>query len=286
MIDKDQHEQIEYAQQRIRQKKRLYNHFVLFLIGSVFLVLINKVFKYGVEYDWFEWAILLWAFLFAIHVFNVFVTQRFMGRDWERNQREKLVHKQQKRIAEMEQEMNAALTPEVSAKKKSRMSQLVMIAAAGKNNELGKDNALPWHLPNDFKRFKRLTTGHTMIMGRKTFESFPKPLINRKHIIISRNKTYSVDHPDCIVVHSLEEAIGSLPKNQVSFVIGGGEIYRQAMPYCDVIELTRVDGTFAADAYFPDIDPHTWELKASEFHPSDAKHPFAFTYETYRRIGS
>lgn len=166
------------------------------------------------------------------------------------------------------------------------MNQLVMIAAAGRNNELGKDNALLWHLPDDFKRFKRLTTGHAMIMGRKTFESFPKPLVNRKHIIISRNKAYSVDHPDCVVVHSLEEAINSLPKDEVSFVIGGGEIYHQAMAYCNTIELTRVEGTFAADAYFPEIDPHIWELEASEAHPSDEKHAFGFTYETYRRIGS
>ena len=110
---------MEYAQQRIRQKKRLYNHFVLFLIGSVFLVLLNKVFKYGAEYNWFKWAIFFWAFLFAIHLFNVFVTQRFMGRDWERKQREKLVDKQQKRIAELEQELKASIPPEVSPKKKS-----------------------------------------------------------------------------------------------------------------------------------------------------------------------
>ena len=166
------------------------------------------------------------------------------------------------------------------------MNQLVMIAAAGSNNELGKDNALLWHLPDDFKRFKRLTTGHAMIMGRKTFESFPKPLVNRKHIIITRNKSYTVDHPDCVVVHSLEEAIAALPNDEVSFIIGGGEIYRQAMPYCDRIELTRVKGTFDADAYFPEIDPHTWVLDASESHPSDTRHAFAFTYETYRRIGT
>ena len=110
---------MEYAQQRIRQKKRLYNHFVLFLIGSVFLVLLNKVFKYGVEYNWFKWAILFWAFLFVVHLFNVFVTQRFMGRDWEREQREKLVQKQKKRITEMEQELQANITPDIGSKKKS-----------------------------------------------------------------------------------------------------------------------------------------------------------------------
>ncbi|MDH3795447.1 MAG: 2TM domain-containing protein, partial [Flavobacteriaceae bacterium] len=88
-LNKPQHKQMEYAQRRINQKKRLYYHFVLFLVGSVFLVLLNKVFKYGAEYNWFKWAILFWAFLFAIHLFNVYVTHQFMGRDWERKQREK-----------------------------------------------------------------------------------------------------------------------------------------------------------------------------------------------------
>jgi hypothetical protein len=105
-IDLEQHEQLEYAQQRIRQKKNLFLHFVIFLIGSVFLVLINKILKYGVEYDWFIWAITLWAFLFVIHIFNVFVTQKFMGREWERRQREKLVRRQKERIAAIQKEID------------------------------------------------------------------------------------------------------------------------------------------------------------------------------------
>ncbi len=104
-LDQEQHELLETAQIRIKQKKRLYTHFVVFLIGSVFLVLINKILKYWEEYDWFLWAITLWAFLFALHVFNVLVTQRFMGRDWERKQREKLVAKQKERIAELQKEI-------------------------------------------------------------------------------------------------------------------------------------------------------------------------------------
>lgn len=104
-LDPEQHELLETAQNRIKQKKRLYAHFVVFLIGSVFLVLINKILKYGEEYDWFVWAITFWAFLFALHIFNVFVTQRFMGRDWERRQREKLVAKQKERIAELQKEI-------------------------------------------------------------------------------------------------------------------------------------------------------------------------------------
>ncbi len=104
-IDKEQHEQLEYAHKRMRQKKRLFAHFVIFLIGSLFLVAINKILKYGEAYNWFVWAILFWAFLFAVHFFNVFVTHKFMGIEWERLQREKLVRKQRERIAAIQKEI-------------------------------------------------------------------------------------------------------------------------------------------------------------------------------------
>ncbi|SNZ00936.1 2TM domain-containing protein [Flagellimonas pacifica] len=104
-VDIAQHELLENAQKRVRQKKRLFSHFVIFLIGSVFLILINKILKYGEAYDWFIWAILLWAFLFVLHAFNVFVTSRFMGKEWERQQREKLVALQKARIAEIQKEI-------------------------------------------------------------------------------------------------------------------------------------------------------------------------------------
>ncbi|WP_411030194.1 2TM domain-containing protein [Spongiimicrobium sp. 3-5] len=104
-IAPEQHQLLETAQARIRQKKRLYAHFVFFLIGSVFLILINKILKYGEQYDWFVWGITFWAFLFVLHAFNVFVSHRFMGSDWERQQREKLVKKQRERIAELQKEI-------------------------------------------------------------------------------------------------------------------------------------------------------------------------------------
>ena len=104
-IAHEQHEQLEYAQHRVRQKKRLYRHFVLFLVGSVFLVLINKILKYGEAYDWFIWAITFWAFLFIVHLVNVFITNKFMGRDWERKQREILVRKQREKLARMQKEI-------------------------------------------------------------------------------------------------------------------------------------------------------------------------------------
>ncbi|MEM6894554.1 MAG: 2TM domain-containing protein [Bacteroidota bacterium] len=104
-LDLEQHELLENAQRRIKQKKRLFSHFVIFLIGSVFLILINKILKYGEEYDWFAWGILFWSFLFLIHAFNVFVTHKFMGQEWERKQRELLVEKQKKRIGEIQKEI-------------------------------------------------------------------------------------------------------------------------------------------------------------------------------------
>lgn len=161
---------------------------------------------------------------------------------------------------------------------------ICMIAAAAENNALGKDNDLLWHLPNDFKRFKRLTTGHQIIMGRKTYESFPKPLPNRHHIIITRDKNYKVAYKNCTVVHSLAAAFALVKNDKIAFVIGGGEIYAQAEPYAHSIELTRVHAKFAdADTFFPQIDATRWKLDAEEIHPSDAKHKYAFSYLTYSR---
>lgn len=117
-LDLEQHELLENAQKRIQQKKRLYTHFVVFLVGSVFLVLINKILKYGQEYNWFIWAITFWAFLFVLHIFNVFITNKFMGKDWERLQRERLVQKQKNRISEIEHEIDSATITETDTKKK------------------------------------------------------------------------------------------------------------------------------------------------------------------------
>lgn len=156
---------------------------------------------------------------------------------------------------------------------------VILIAAAAENNALGKDNELVWHLPDDFKRFKQLTSGHHIIMGRKTFESFPKPLPNRTHIIITNQKNYQPEN--CIVVHSINEALAAAPKNEDVFVIGGGQIYTLALPIADKIELTKVHSSFDADAFFPEIDHSEWTLINEEFHPKDEKHNFAFTYQTF-----
>jgi dihydrofolate reductase len=161
---------------------------------------------------------------------------------------------------------------------------IVLIAAVGNNNELGKNNDLLWHLPNDFKRFKDLTSGHYIIMGRKTFESLPKMLPNRTHIIITHNPKYTAPE-GCLVVTSIKNAIELCPKNQDIYVIGGGKIYTQLVEYASKIELTRVHHDFVADTFFPEINSDSWKLAQSEFHPIDERHAFAFTFETYIKVG-
>jgi dihydrofolate reductase len=158
---------------------------------------------------------------------------------------------------------------------------ITIIAAAGENNELGKNNDLVWHLPDDFKRFKQITTGHHIIMGRKTFESFPKPLPNRTHIVITRNKNYKKD--GAVVIHSMEEALKIVKNDDQPFIIGGGEIYKIGMEYADKIELTKVHGKFEADTFFPEIPQNKWTLLSEIYHPVDDKHNFAFTYQTWVR---
>ena len=156
-----------------------------------------------------------------------------------------------------------------------------MIAAAAENNALGKDGKIVWHLPNDYKRFRRLTTGHHIIMGRKTYESLQKPLPNRKHVIITRQKDYKAE--DCIVVDTMQKALDACPKEEDSFIIGGGEIYTIGISYSDKIELTRVHGTFEADAFFPEIDEQEWRLENSEFNEKDDSHNYEYTYQTFVR---
>lgn len=158
---------------------------------------------------------------------------------------------------------------------------LTMIAAAAENNALGKDNDLVWHLPDDFKRFKRLTSGHHIIMGRKTFESFPKLLPERTHVIITRKEDYNAD--GAIVTNSLDEAIRVSKLDMQAFIIGGGEIYKMAMDVADKIELTRVHANFDADTYFPEIDSSKWKLLNEQFHPKDEKHKYSFSYLSYER---
>ena len=164
------------------------------------------------------------------------------------------------------------------------MNTVCMIAAAGENNAIAKDGDLPWHLPDDFKRFKQLTMGHPIIMGRKTFDGFDKPLPGRKHIIVTRDESYQTDFEGCVVVHSLEDALDMVKKEPLSFIIGGGEIYRQGEEFSNKIELTRIHHTFeGADTFFPEVDEAVWELTKETYHPKDDRHEHDFTYLTYVR---
>lgn len=300
-IDKEQLELIENAQRRVKQKKRLYIHFVVFLIGAVFLILANTVLGIGdgVQYfgvDWFVFAVFGWLFFFVYHAFNVYVTHKFMGKDWERQQLDKLVAQQQNRINKLKEgflkeekviaqsqaynEAKPVIETEDTSKKKT--SELTLIVAAGENNAIGKDNKLIWHLSDDLKRFKHLTNGHHIIMGRKTFESFPKPLPNRIHIVITRQENYNA--PDgVIVVNSLEDAIDAARNDTQPFVIGGGEIYKQAMPLADKIELTRVHHEFEADTFFPKVDTNIWKETSNSFRDKDENHEYSFSFITYKR---
>ena len=160
---------------------------------------------------------------------------------------------------------------------------ITIIVAAAENNAIGKDNDLIWSLPNDLKRFKKLTSGHSIIMGRKTFDSFPGLLPNRKHIVISRNKNISFSD-EVTVVNNFEDAIKETGDDENPFIIGGGQIYKLAMDIVDKIELTRVHEEFKADTFFPKIDENKWKLIDEEFNEKDERHQFSFTYKTYIKI--
>lgn len=159
---------------------------------------------------------------------------------------------------------------------------LTMIAAAAENNALGKDNDLIWHISEDLKRFKRLTTGHAIIMGRKTFESMPKALPNRTNIVLTKRKDYQAKGAE--VVHTVEDALELVKEDVQPFIIGGGQIYSLYMPLCDRIELTRVHHEFEADVYFPDIDLNEFEVIAEEYVSKTEEQPYNYTYLTYQKI--
>jgi len=161
---------------------------------------------------------------------------------------------------------------------------ITLIVAASDNNVIGKNNELLWHLPKDFKRFKKLTTGHPIIMGRKTFDSLPGILPQRPHIIISRKRDLVMEEEECTVLNSLENAIKlAYAKDENPYIIGGGEIYKKAIKIADKIELTRVHTHINGDAFFPEIDPQIWTLVTEDFHSKNEKHPYDFTFLTYTR---
>ena len=159
--------------------------------------------------------------------------------------------------------------------------ELTIIAAVSINNVIGNKNKLIWNLPNDLKRFKKLTTGHSVIMGRKTFDSLPNPLPNRDNIVITRNTDYS--NSNVTVCSSIEDAINLTKTDTQPFIIGGGEIYSQTINLADKIELTRVYKKFDGDAYFPEIPLDIFELINEERYNSNTQNEFDYSFLTYKK---
>jgi dihydrofolate reductase len=159
---------------------------------------------------------------------------------------------------------------------------LTTIAAVAQNGVIGNNNELIWRLPDDLKHFKNLTKGHTMIMGRKTWESIgAKPLPHRRHIIITRNFDY--DAEDAEVVSTIDEALELAKGDEKVFIVGGGEIYKLAMPYINRMELTIVHHDFEGDTYFPEFNYANWKEVASELHEADERHAYPFSFLTLER---
>jgi dihydrofolate reductase len=154
--------------------------------------------------------------------------------------------------------------------------------AFGKNRGLGFGNKLPWHLPDDLKRFKETTKGHSVIMGRKTYESIGRLLPERRNIIITRDLSYKVEGAE--IAHSIEEAIEKVKNEKEAFVIGGAEILKIALPYIGKMYLTHVDAEVEADSFFPEVDFSKWKIIYEEFHPKDERHAYEFTYKIWEKV--
>ena len=157
-----------------------------------------------------------------------------------------------------------------------------IIAAIGKNNELGLANKLLWQMPADMKHFRDTTRGHTVVMGRKTFESIGRPLPNRRNIVITRDTKYKPT--DVEVFHSIEEALENFKNSEEQiFNIGGGEMYKQGIKHADRLYITQIDVTGVADTFFPEIGPE-WKEVSKETHQADRENPFPYTFYIYEKI--
>jgi dihydrofolate reductase len=155
------------------------------------------------------------------------------------------------------------------------------VVAVARNGVIGRTNGLPWRLPADLAFFKRLTMGHPVIMGRKTYESIGRLLPGRTTVIVTRQREYRV--PGAIVAHTLEEAIAACGTDGEIFVIGGAEIFREALPLAASIYLTTVDADIAGDTYMPAFDTAGWREKSSRFSPADERNSYAYTAAVYER---
>lgn len=164
--------------------------------------------------------------------------------------------------------------------------KIALVAAYGQNRVLGANNQLPWRLPDDLKRFKAITLGSPVIVGRKTYESIPekfRPLPERTNIVVTRNKNLAL--PGCLVVNSLEEALAQAEQTHASssFVIGGAQMYALALPLADTMYVTYVEANPDGDAFFPTFDEAEWQLKQQEAHPMDENHQYPFEWRVYEK---
>ena len=160
---------------------------------------------------------------------------------------------------------------------------LSIIVAKAKNNTIGKDNKLLWHIPDDLRRFKELTTNHNIIMGRKTFESIGRILPNRKHIIFSQNPDFKIDNENIEIVHSMLQIQQYIEDENENFVIGGAMIYNLLMPYVTKMYVTEIDKDFEGDTVFPRINTEVWQEVSREDGPKDEENDFKYEYVVYKR---
>ena len=161
---------------------------------------------------------------------------------------------------------------------------LSIVVAKAKNNIIGKDNKLLWHLSDDLKRFRALTEGHEIIMGRKTFESLGRVLPNRKHIVFSNNPDFKVNDENVEVVHSLLQIQEYIESEEEAFVIGGAMMYNFLMPYVSKMYVTEIEKVFEGDAFFPRIDDKKWKEISREKGPEDGENNFEYNYVVYQKI--
>ncbi len=159
-----------------------------------------------------------------------------------------------------------------------------IIVAADEQNGIGINNNLLCHLPADLKYFKQVTSGHCIVMGRKTYESIGKPLPNRTNIVVTRNHNLNID--GCVVVTSLQEAVNYAKNNNETelMITGGGTIYADAINWCNKVYLTRIHHTFNADTFFPEVSKHGFKLTSSAKHAADEKHAYSYTFEVWEKL--
>jgi len=159
---------------------------------------------------------------------------------------------------------------------------LELIAAVARNGVIGRDGALPWRLPEDLRRFRALTTGHAIIMGRRTFESLPGALPGRQNIVVSRNPDWR--GVDALTAGSLDDALGQVDRPSPAYCIGGGELFREALPGADTVCLTEIERAFDGDTTFPPLEPREWRETARQRAEPETAEGFAYAFVTYRRV--